>query len=92
MSGRTLLPWKPAVMATAWPEAMSSNLSSSASMIGPSGALRPSGRGSMRQKALQAGSECRTRGMGSSAMSSRVTDSLPARRWSMGTASTRGSS
>ena len=75
MSGRRLLPWKPAVMVTACPEAMSSNLSSSASMNGPSGARRPSGRGSMRQKALHAGSECRTRGIGSSAMSSRVTDS-----------------
>src|SRR5207248_2903146 len=48
------------------------------------------GSGSMRQKAFQAGSG--SRGRGSSAMSSRVTDSLPARRWSRGTSSTRGSS
>ena len=41
---------------------------------------------------VQAGSECRTRGMGSSAMSSSVTDSLAARRWSTGTTSTLGSS
>lgn len=43
-------------------------LSSVPSMRGLSGAGRPSGRGSMRQKALRAGSDCRTRGRGSSAV------------------------
>ena len=46
----------------------------------------------MRQKAFQAGSQSRNFGMGSSAMSSMVTDCMPARRWSTGRITTRGSS
>jgi len=80
-SGRRLSPRKPAdTMATAWPLAMSSNLSSNASTNGPSGADLPSGRGSTRQYALQVGSG--SRGTGSPAMSSNVTDCRPAKRWS----------
>jgi hypothetical protein len=79
MSGWMISARRPVeAMATACPAAMSSSLSSRASIRGPPGAGRPSGRGSMRQYAFQAGSG--SRGMGSSAMSSRVTDSLPASR------------
>jgi len=63
-----------------------------ASGVGHRPAPRPSGRGSMRQTALHAGSQSRTLGRGSSTMSSRVTDCLPARRWSRATTNTRGSS
>jgi hypothetical protein len=54
-------------MATACPAAMSSKPSSRVSKSGPSGAPRPSGRGSVRQKAFQAGWQSRSFGMGSSA-------------------------
>nr|WP_263657473.1 hypothetical protein [Nonomuraea gerenzanensis] len=81
-----------AAMATASPVAISSNLSSTASMTGPSGAGLPSGLGSMRQNASHSGSGCDSRGSGSPAMSSSVTHCLPARRWSIETSSSRGSS